>query len=100
MAIVFEQQRKPVNWIAILSIIFIVTFIIVVAYYIFFAATPKIDQIGVLPEPLERAGQISNLGEFLEPNAVVGARPFTDLKPLAPQPTIGAIGRSNPFAPF
>ena len=59
MAIVFEQPKKKINWFGICISIFSVAFILMLAYYLFFAPAPKIET--VLPDHLKKANQISNL---------------------------------------
>ncbi len=97
MAIIFEQQRKPINWIAILTIAFSAGFIIFAAYFLFFAVSPQIEI--VLPAPLLRASQISNL-EFKDPGEIVNSPAFRRLGPSQGAPTKGTLGRPNPFLPF
>ena len=97
MAIVFQEQKKPVNWVKILFAAFSVGFLIFAVYYLFFAPAPKIDV--VLPDPLKRANQISNL-EFADPSAVINDPAFQKLQTLFGAPGVGALGRQNPFAPF
>jgi hypothetical protein len=97
MAIVFEKQKKQVNWIVILFILFSSGFVVFAAYYLFFAPTPRIDL--VLPEQLERAGQISRL-EFIDPAAVLTSPVFKSLRTYIGSPSIGSLGRSNPFFPL
>ncbi len=99
MAIVFERERKPVNWIGILTVAFSIGFVVVVAYALFFAPSPQIEV--VLPAPLERAKQISSV-EFRDPGEVLASPGFKYVSTSfsAGAPTVGALGRPNPFAPF
>ncbi len=97
MAIVFETQKKPVNWIMLLSIVFTIGFIVFGTYYLFFAPVPRIDV--VLPEPLKQANQISSL-HFIDPNEVVNSSTFQSFQMYFGPPGTGALGRTNPFAPF
>jgi len=99
MAIVFEQPKKPFNWVRILFIAFSIGFVVFAAYYLFFAPSPKLDI--VLPPPLERASQISNL-EFVDPSTILSSPEFRRLNsPSSPlyirPPSVGILGRSNPF---
>jgi len=95
MAIVFEQAKKPINWVGLLFIVFIVGFLIFAVYYLFFAPSPKLDI--VLPPPLERASQIISITEFVNPDAVVNSTAFKRLRTYVGQPAIGVLGRENPF---
>jgi len=97
MAIVFEQQKKPVNWVKILFIVFSVLFVAWAIYYLFFAPSPRIEV--VLPEPLLRANQISTV-RFVDPSEVINNTTFQSLQQFFGPPSTGLLGRSNPFAPF
>jgi len=97
MAIVFEKQKKPINWIMILSIAFAIIFIGALTYYLFFAPTPQIDI--VLPQPLDQAKTISSL-EFTDPSVVVNSPSFQSLRQYVGTPGVGTLGRSNPFVPL
>jgi hypothetical protein len=97
MAIVFEQERKPVNWFAIFSILFIVIFVIVGAYFLFFTESPRIDL--VLPPALEQADQISDL-EFIDPQPILTSSAYKSLRVYVGPPAIGSLGRANPFLQF
>ncbi len=97
MAIIFEKQRKSVNWIAILTFAFSVLFIVFTAYFLFFASSPQIEV--VLPAPLERASQISHL-QFKDPGEITSSSAFRRLGPSQGAPAKGALGRPNPFLPF
>lgn len=97
MAIVFQEQKKSVNWIRLLFIVFSLLFIVFGAYALFFADSPRIDI--VLPEPLRRASQISKLN-FIEPGDVIDSQTFRRLQTFFPAPGVGVLGRPNPFASF
>ncbi len=97
MAIVFQEQKKSVNWVRLLFIVFSVLFVIFGAYFLFFADSPRIDV--VLPEPLRRASQISKLN-FIDPREVIDSPIFRRLQTFFPAPGVGVLGRSNPFASF
>ncbi|MEK7554678.1 MAG: hypothetical protein AAB518_01690 [Patescibacteria group bacterium] len=97
MAIVFQPQKKQVNWVKILFIVFSIAFVIFSAYFLFFAASPRIDV--VLPEPLRRASQISKLN-FIDPSDVIDSQTFRRLQTFFPAPGVGVLGRTNPFASF
>jgi len=97
MAIIFEQSKKSVNWVKILFVVFVVGFLIFVAYYLFFAPSPKLDI--VLPDPLQRASQISNI-DFVDPGQVLNHQNFKRLQNFVAPPLISNLGRSNPFVSF
>ena len=97
MAIVFQEQKKSVNWIRLLFIAFSIVFVIVAVYALFFAASPKIDV--VLPDPLKRVSQISTL-EPVDPTKILDNPTLKRLQAFFPAPGVGVLGRTNPFAPF
>ena len=97
MAIVFQEQKKTVNWIRLLFISFTILFVIFGIYALFFAEKPRIEV--VLPEPLKRVSQISNL-PAADPSEVLNSQTFRRLQTFFPAPGVGVLGRQNPFAPF
>jgi hypothetical protein len=98
MAIVFESQRKPVNWVKMLFVVTVVAFVVFAVYYLFFAPSPKIDV--VLPASLEHAAELANPSFSIDPSAVIQSAAFKALKSYVGSPSTGALGRPNPFAPF
>ncbi len=96
MAILFEQKRS-INWAPILFAVFIIGFVAFAVYYLFFAPSPKLDV--VLPAPLERIQQISDL-TFVDPSEVIKSAAFQKLKPSFGAPLAGINGRPNPFLPL
>ncbi|PIR89580.1 MAG: hypothetical protein COU07_01640 [Candidatus Harrisonbacteria bacterium CG10_big_fil_rev_8_21_14_0_10_40_38] len=97
MAIVFEQEKKQINWIKLLFVLFIVGFVIFAAYFLFFAPSPQLDV--VLPEPLEQAERIGSVSS-IKPNDVLGLPAFRALQVFVGPPSIGTLGRDNPFQPL
>ncbi|MEK7612164.1 MAG: hypothetical protein AAB407_02390 [Patescibacteria group bacterium] len=94
MAIVFEEQRKPVNWMPMLFIVFIIAFIGFATYYLFFAPTPRIDTILGGGET-----SVSEL-QFVDPAVVLNNQTYRALRPYAGSPSVGTLGRQNPFLPL
>jgi len=97
MAIIFEQPKRSINWVKMLFIIFILGFVFFAVYYLFFASSPRLDI--VLPDPLERANQITNI-DFVDPGEVLNTQAFKQLQSYVAPPTVGNLGRNNPFEPF
>lgn len=97
MPISFEEKQKQTKWLTIIIII-IITIAIVggLIYYFFFAPTPAFETIA--PAPLRTAQEISR--SQIDPANVLNSQAFRNLRAYAPPPTIGLIGRSNPFLPF
>ncbi len=96
MSILIEEEKRPVNWLAVFITIFIMAVLGFVTYYLFFAETPAIEII--LPANLQSANQITNIA--VDPATVLTSDAFKSLKPYASQPNIGQTGRANPFLPF
>ncbi len=97
MAIVFEQQKKSVNWFGVLIGVFAACFIAFAVYYLFFAPSPKIDV--VLPQPLQVANKISNI-TFTDPSEITQNPAFKVLKTVPIAQSVGSLGRPNPLLPF
>lgn len=97
MAIIFEQQKKSINWVPLVVTAFLVAFVAFAIYYLFFAPTPRIEI--VLPAALERAQQISTI-TFIDPKEVIQSDPFKKLRSYVPAPMPAQLGRPNPFIPL
>lgn len=96
MAILVEEEKKPVNWVAILTVIIIVIVIFLGAYLLFFKK-PELIEV-VAPGSLKNVSELSKIS--LDAGSVLDSANFkllrqytTNVKPPAP-------GRSNPFVPF
>lgn len=97
MAIVFEEQKRSVNWARIAFYVFIVGFIGFAIYYLFLGPSPKLDV--VLPAPLEQASKISEIN-FVEPSVVLNSKAYLSLERRYGPPSPGISGRQNPFSKF
>jgi len=95
MAIVFEHKQKNINWLTLFTTLFIIVFVLLGIYYLFFAATPIIET--VLPGPLQKVNQISDL-QFIDSSPLLGTLTSNNLQVYVGTPSIGLIGRTNPFA--
>ncbi len=96
MAIVLEQQKRRTNWFAVIVFIFILAVILGLAYFLFFAPTPGIEII--VPSQLEEAAGLAELE--LDPNKLISDPVLKSLRQYGTQPSIGIIGRDNPFVEF
>ncbi len=96
MAIVFEQPKKKINWIGIMTGVFSTVFVLALVYYLFFAPVPKIET--VLPDALKKTNQISDL-QFTDPSPILSSPVFKSLKSYVGPPSSGTLGRPNPFLP-
>lgn len=96
MAILVQEEKKPVNWIGMLTVIFVIVVVFVLSYFLFFKKPEIIDQ--VTPKSLENINELSKVR--FDPEEVVSAPAFQNLKsyasPVTPRET---PGKSNPFRP-
>ena len=97
MAIVFDEQKRSVNWFGIVAGLFLVIFFFVGVYYLFFAPVPKIQSI--IPAALQDTTQLSKL-EYIDPSTILDNPTFRKLHTYVPLPGPGRLGRSNPFLSF
>lgn len=96
MAIVLEGEKKRFNWKILALILAIVGVIGGGIYFLFFAPTPAIE---VITSPAVRsASELS--GIRFDPAAVVNSDAFRSLRRYSGDPTIGRVGRTNPFVKF
>ncbi|OGY63093.1 MAG: hypothetical protein A2745_01595 [Candidatus Harrisonbacteria bacterium RIFCSPHIGHO2_01_FULL_44_13] len=96
MAILVSEQKKPINWFAIIFVVILIALVAGGAYYLFFAPTPGIEII--VPPSLQSVTKISQV-EF-DPAAVVNSRAFKVLRSYTGLPSVGTLGRGNPFIGF
>lgn len=95
MAIVIEEERKKINWFAIVLIFSLVIIIGAAIYYLFFAVPPLAEKIA--PTRIQSLQKLSLIK--LEPEAVINNPSFQVLKqyvnPIEIQSDL--IGKTNPF---
>jgi flagellar basal body-associated protein FliL len=96
MAIVVEEEKKPVNWVAILTTIIIIVVVFIGAYFLFFKK-PELIEV-VAPGNLQGVSQISRVS--FDPESVLGAPTFKLLRQYGTAPDPPNPGRNNPFRPF
>lgn len=97
MAIVFEGQRRSINWFGLITALFIVVFLAGGSYYLFFAPVPKIQAI--IPAALKETTEFAQI-EFIDPTVILDNPTFRRLREHIPLPGPGQFGRPNPFLPF
>ncbi|MCP6720200.1 MAG: hypothetical protein KJI72_02685 [Patescibacteria group bacterium] len=96
MAITIEQEKKPVNWVAILTAVVIVVVLFIGTYFLFFKK-PELIEI-VTPGTLQDVSKISKLS--FDPESVLNSPTFKLLRQYGTGVTVPTPGRSNPFKPF
>ncbi len=96
MAIIVEQEKKPVNWVNVVAIVVFVVLVFAVAYFVFFNKPELIDV--VLPGGLRNINTLSQVQVDPSPVVTTLQKYFTTNynSPI----TIPTPGRTNPFAPF
>lgn len=96
MAIVIEQEKKPVNWFNVIVIIVVVAILFAVVYFIFFNQPQLIDV--VVPGTLSNIKELSQVQ--IDPTPVVGTLNKYFTNNYGSSLTIPTPGRPNPFLPF
>jgi hypothetical protein len=96
MAIVLEEEKKSVNWIAILTTLIIIVVLFIGSYFLFFKK-PELIEV-VAPGGLQGVRQISKIS--FNPEDVLNAPIFKLLRQYGTTPEVPTPGRNNPFRPF
>lgn len=96
MAIQIEDEKKQLNWVAILSTLFIIIVVFVGSYFLFFTK-PELIEI-VVPGELKSIGDISTIN--FDAKEVVESPIFKLLRKVEEPPTPPTPGKNNPFKPF
>ena len=97
MAIVLEE-KKEYNWGTLLIILAIITLVIGLAYFLFFAPVPAIESEKLKPAALQTATEFSGV-EF-DPATVINSDKFRSLRRFVGQSSVGKTGRENPFIKY
>jgi len=79
-----------------ITIAVIILIVVGAVYFVFFAPAPAFEVI--VPPPLQTVGEVSS--KQVNPANVLNSQAFRSLRPYAPSPTVGQIGRTNPFLPY
>ncbi|TSA46380.1 hypothetical protein D4R51_00265 [bacterium] len=96
MAIIVEQEKKPVNWFNLIVIAVVVVIMFSVVYFIFFNSPELIDV--VVPGNLNNIKQLSQVQ--VDPAPVLGALGKYFVGNFGTSLTIPTPGRPNPFLPY
>lgn len=95
MAIVLEEGRK-FNWKGVITGTAVLAVIAAGLYFLFFAPVPGIEVIA--PPAVQSAAELSAV-QF-DPASVVNSDDFRALRRYTGEPTVGQIGRVNPFVKY
>ncbi|MDO8557528.1 MAG: hypothetical protein Q7R98_03675 [Candidatus Jorgensenbacteria bacterium] len=95
MAILLEEEKRPVNWIGITAGVIIVALLFAGGYYVFFSNPGVIDQVA--PATLQNVSQLSNTS--IDPTSILNLPTFKLLQDYSTPSSLPPAGRSNPFRP-
>lgn len=96
MAIVLKEQKKRVNWFAFLVFIFFLVIIVGGAYLLFFTPLPGIETL--VPTTLKSAAELSQVD--FDPAQIIANPTLNKLRQYGNLPSVGNLGRDNPFISF
>ena len=96
MAIIIEQEKKPINVFNIVAVVVVVAIIFGVVYFIFFSKPELIDV--VVPGNLDSIQELSQIQVDATPVVNTLNKYFTNN--YGSSLSIPTPGRSNPFLPF
>ena len=97
MSILIEEEKRPIPWFPILIGLLILGAISGATYYLFFAAQPGIEV--VLSPALRSVNNIADQLDKFEPSLITTSDEFKALRVYTGPPTVGEIGKANPFMP-
>ena len=93
MAILIEEEKRRINWFALVTVVLVVATIIGATYYLFFAPVPLIEK--VVPSSVQSLQALSNIK--LQPELIINNPKFQVLKTYINPIEIGSVGKNNPF---
>ncbi len=96
MAIIVQEEKKPINWFNLIIIAVFVVVLFLGMYFVFFKK-PELVEV-VVPTKLQNLGQISQAQ--LDPGSTIDTLNKYFSKNFSQTVTIPTPGRANPFAPF
>lgn len=96
MAIMIQQDKKPVNWVNAIAIVVFIALVFAVVYFIFFNK-PQLVSV-ILPGDLNNIKTLSQVQ--IDPTPVVQTLQKYFTTNYGSSLTIPTPGRTNPFAPF
>ncbi len=96
MAIVLKEQKKRINWFVFLVFIFFLVIIIGGAYLLFFTPLPGIETLA--PSTLKSTTELSQVD--FDPAQIISNPTLNTLRQYGNLPSVGNLGRDNPFLGF
>jgi len=98
MAIVIKQQKKGIDWFVIVVFAFFFLVVVIGSYFLFFTEAPLIEAI--TPTTLRSVVQISTEAEIFDPSEIISNPVLKKLRQYGGLPSVGNLGRDNPFLSF
>lgn len=95
MAIVLEE-RQQFNWKALLIFLAVIAMVFGLAYFLFFAPSPVVQEI--IPSSVKSTAELSTVN--LNPNELLGNATYKSLKQYGGPMAVPQVGRENPFIKF
>lgn len=95
MAITFEEKQQ-FNWKALITFTAIIAVVFAVAYFLFFAPSPFVEQI--IPSNVKSATELSTVK--LDPNDLQNNKTYQTLRQIGGPITVPQAGRANPFVKY
>lgn len=96
MAIVLEEEKKPVNWFGIITAVIVIGVLFAGGYFMFFKK-PELIEV-VAPGKFQDISKISQL--TFNPEELLNSPQFKALKQFGVEVTVPQPGRTNPFRPY
>ncbi len=96
MAIVVRERKTAFNWFSLTVWILLIALVFGLAYFLFFKQPEWVEILK--PPGYENTTKLAKI--HLDPSEVIQSEVFKSLKQYSEPPTIGEIGRPNPFLPY
>lgn len=95
MAILLEEKQQ-FNWKALIIFLVIIAAVFGLAYFLFFAPSPVVQEI--IPSSVKSTAELSTVN--LNPNDLLGNATYKSLKQYGGPVAAPQVGRENPFIKF
>lgn len=93
MAIVIQEEKRNINWFALVVFILIIAAIVGAIYYLFFLQPSLIEKLA--PPQLQSIKELAKIK--LNPEEIVNNPRYQILKMYVNPIEIGPMGKNNPF---
>jgi hypothetical protein len=97
MALIMQhEERRGVNWFAVLVFLFLLLVIVGGGFLLFFGPTPLIETVA--PAGLQATDRLAE-AQF-DSSKIVNDPVLQSFRTYGTVPSVGSVGRANPFAPY